>query len=69
MDDKDGYWSLPLGPDPEQENLAPCPVNGECEMPLGTTTVGLIYVNPEGPMGNPVPDQSRHEVRNRFLTP
>eukprot|EP00752_Nemacystus_decipiens_P003405 g3151.t1 len=66
LDDDNGFDSLELGPTPEQEATAPCPVNGTCEVPLGTSTVGLIYVNPEGPEGVPDPALSALQVREVF---
>ena len=65
-DDESGEDSLPLGPSEVQEEVYPCDVNGNCTAPLGTTTVGLIYLNPEGPMGEPIPDQSAPQVRDAF---
>jgi catalase-peroxidase len=36
------------------------------ENPLAAVQMGLIYVNPEGPNGNPVPVASGHDVRETF---
>ena len=65
-DAADGSESVQLGPSTEQETLAPCPVQGDCPAPLGANTVGLIYVNPEGPLGVPDPARSAQDVREVF---
>lgn len=78
-DDADGAESVALGPSPVQEQKAPCAgqTNGRCQdkpsdTVLGTTTLGLIYVNPEGPIdpatSKPIPDPalSAKEVRITF---
>jgi len=56
--------TLPLGPTPEQDKFAHCEVNGQCPFPLGQDTLGLIYVNPEGPMGVPDPQGAAQHVRD-----
>ncbi|MBW2937073.1 catalase/peroxidase HPI [Aureisphaera sp. CAU 1614] len=40
--------------------------NGELENPLGATHMGLIYVNPEGPNGNPDPIAAAKDIRETF---
>jgi len=41
-------------------------VNGQLEKPLAATNMGLIYVNPEGPNGNPDPILAAYDIRETF---
>jgi catalase-peroxidase len=40
--------------------------NRELENPLGAVQMGLIYVNPQGPNGNPDPIAAAHDIRETF---
>lgn len=74
IDDVDGTSSLELGPTAQQRESHPCEVNGACgdDTGLGATTVGLIYVNPEGPVDeegglpDPSPARSVEGIRSTF---
>eukprot|EP01084_Bolivina_argentea_P037940 70154_1 len=63
VDSEDGTLSKPLGPSDE---APPCTEQGNCEKPLGADTIGLIYVNPEGVLGDPVPEKSAVRIREVF---
>ncbi|MEM7756491.1 MAG: catalase/peroxidase HPI, partial [Planctomycetota bacterium] len=56
------YWG------PENEWLGDNRYRGdrELETPLGAVQMGLIYVNPEGPNGNPDPARSAVYIRDTF---
>ncbi|HLY53913.1 MAG TPA: catalase/peroxidase HPI [Stellaceae bacterium] len=56
------YWG------PEGSWLGDERYSGERELqkPLGAVQMGLIYVNPEGPNGNPDPVKAAHDIRETF---
>jgi catalase-peroxidase len=56
------YWG------PEDTWLADKRYTGvrDLEKPLAAVQMGLIYVNPEGPNGNPDPLASAHDIRETF---
>ena len=66
VDVVDNSQTLPLGPTREQDKFAHCEVNGQCPYPLGQDTLGLIYVNPQGPMGEPDLAGAAAHVRDVF---
>lgn len=59
---QDIYWGA------ETEWLGDKRYSGErdLENPLGAVQMGLIYVNPEGPNGNPDPLAAAHDIRETF---
>ncbi|WP_254546783.1 catalase/peroxidase HPI [Halomarina pelagica] len=54
------------GPEDEWEASERFTDDGELEEPLGATVMGLIYVNPEGPDGQPDPLASAENIRESF---
>jgi catalase-peroxidase len=60
--EEDVYWG------PESEWLADERYSGDRELanPLGAVQMGLIYVNPEGPNGNPDPVAAARDIRETF---
>lgn len=60
--EEDIYWG------PESEWLGDKRYQGErdLERPLAAVQMGLIYVNPEGPNGNPDPIASGRDIRETF---
>ncbi|MEM7569846.1 MAG: peroxidase family protein, partial [Pseudomonadota bacterium] len=56
------YWG------PESEFLGDKRYSGDRELsnPLAAVQMGLIYVNPEGPNGNPDPIKAAHDIRTTF---
>ncbi|MBW5484955.1 catalase/peroxidase HPI [Streptomyces bambusae] len=60
--EEDVYWG------PETTWLADERYSGdrELESPLGAVQMGLIYVNPEGPNGNPDPVAAARDIRETF---
>jgi catalase-peroxidase len=60
--DEDVYWG------PEQTWLGDDRYTGdrELESPLAAVQMGLIYVNPEGPNGNPDPLAAARDIRETF---
>jgi len=60
--EEDIYWG------PESEWLGDQRYRGdrELEAPLAAVQMGLIYVNPEGPNGNPDPLASARDIRETF---
>lgn len=60
--EEDIYWGA------EEEWLADNRYSGErdLENPLAAVQMGLIYVNPEGPNGNPDPVASGRDIRETF---
>eukprot|EP00808_Paulinella_micropora_P021450 g26999.t1 len=67
IDDLDGSMSYKLGPTFEQELYAPCETPGKCELPFGATTIGQMYVNPEGEYGDArYPHLTAVQIRDVF---
>jgi len=54
------------GPEEEMETWDRFDEDDQLEAPLGASVMGLIYVNPEGPEGNPDPEWSADRIRQTF---
>jgi catalase-peroxidase len=58
--------SVNWGPEHEMETTERFDEDGDLADPLGATVMGLIYVNPEGPDGEPAPLASAENIRESF---
>ena len=58
--------SVDWGPENEMETNERFEEAGEIQDGLGASVMGLIYVNPEGPDGNPDPEASAKNIRQTF---
>jgi catalase-peroxidase len=54
------------GPEDEWETADRFDEDDDLDHPLAATVMGLIYVNPEGPEGNPDPEWSAERIRQSF---
>uniref|UniRef100_UPI0003809D70 catalase/peroxidase HPI n=1 Tax=Halarchaeum acidiphilum TaxID=489138 RepID=UPI0003809D70 len=68
VDDFKGDEAVGWGPEEEWETTSPdrFDTEGHLEHPLGNTVMGLIYVNPEGPYGEPDVEASATNIRDTF---
>jgi catalase-peroxidase len=68
VDDFEGDDAVDWGPEDEWEMTSPerFDEEGRLEHPLGNTVMGLIYVNPEGPNGEPDVEGSATNIRDTF---
>ncbi len=60
--EQDVYWGSETGWLENDERYS----SGTLEQPLAAAHMGLIYVNPEGPNGNPDPVASARDIRETF---
>ena len=60
IDNNNGSLSDPIMDDSH------CNIDGNCSAPLGSSTIGLIYVNPVGYLGNPDPAITAPHIREVF---
>ncbi len=68
--DLDVYWGTETtwlgGDDRYGKGNGQKPAGRDLENPLAAVQMGLIYVNPEGPEGNPDPVAAAHDIRETF---